>query len=587
MFISLLHLLSLVLLVLSNAQYHLDVGAVHHGSDPYLFPSSDSEHHCFTSQINSVAVIGAGPAGLQHAATLLQHGFQVRLFERDTVPGGNWRYTDETPIDVDYSDKPLPIAGYQPDIPPVLPFSKTFKDGEGGYSLSNRFKEHWLPRPIWNSLSTNSPAAITHLPNINYDEGSPWVLSNHQIQRHVRQYASAHALSPIDDTEHPNATSYGTRVERLRKTNHSNNSEAAKWQLTLRKLTRFVSDVNGLPGIRADWWTEEFDAVVVAAGQYDAPHVPEIKGLPEIAQNSTQIYHSRNYRRPQDLSGKNVLIVGSSVSASEISRDLIGHVKSLTVSARQHDGWKHPFKIRSLARIPQNVSIVPEISEFRSLNEIHLINGTILSGIEEVILATGFLRSYPFLADYHNSTFTGKPYDFDVAPILTDGKSLNSLSFSGHYIEDPTLAFSSVRPWTLGTLQALAFAKVWEGTARLPTRTALWDEYYSRNLKDQPHRPGSGLFGTSSAEGSYRRFVTWINTESYLHGGRLVNYYPLNDREVFINFAGSNGLAGYLTHENFTRADATPAHHYLRGLERGNEERGVTWNDAVWDDLNW
>jgi NADPH-dependent 2,4-dienoyl-CoA reductase/sulfur reductase-like enzyme len=48
--------------------------------------------------IRRVAVIGAGPSGLQSAATLLEHGFRVRLFDRQPKPGGNWFYTPLTPL---------------------------------------------------------------------------------------------------------------------------------------------------------------------------------------------------------------------------------------------------------------------------------------------------------------------------------------------------------------------------------------------------------------------------------------------------------------------------------------------------------
>ena len=45
-----------------------------------------------------VAVIGAGPSGLQYAATLREHGFTVRLFDRSPGPGGNWLSTDVRPV---------------------------------------------------------------------------------------------------------------------------------------------------------------------------------------------------------------------------------------------------------------------------------------------------------------------------------------------------------------------------------------------------------------------------------------------------------------------------------------------------------
>jgi cation diffusion facilitator CzcD-associated flavoprotein CzcO len=57
------------------------------------------EYHKFDKPIKRVAVIGAGPAGLQAAATLKEHNFTtVRLFERQEKPGGTWYYQESTPV---------------------------------------------------------------------------------------------------------------------------------------------------------------------------------------------------------------------------------------------------------------------------------------------------------------------------------------------------------------------------------------------------------------------------------------------------------------------------------------------------------
>lgn len=64
-----------------------------HNSD-----TGNGGHYIFQHPIKRVAVIGAGPSGLQHAATLLEHGFEVRMFERAPMPGGLWFYTDLTPV---------------------------------------------------------------------------------------------------------------------------------------------------------------------------------------------------------------------------------------------------------------------------------------------------------------------------------------------------------------------------------------------------------------------------------------------------------------------------------------------------------
>jgi hypothetical protein len=44
-------------------------------------------YHRFQKDIKDVAVIGAGPAGLQHVVELREAGFNVRLFERRQYPG--------------------------------------------------------------------------------------------------------------------------------------------------------------------------------------------------------------------------------------------------------------------------------------------------------------------------------------------------------------------------------------------------------------------------------------------------------------------------------------------------------------------
>jgi cation diffusion facilitator CzcD-associated flavoprotein CzcO len=46
--------------------------------------------------------VGAGPAGLQAAAKLIEHNFTVRLFERAPHPGGNWLYSEDTPVRESY-----------------------------------------------------------------------------------------------------------------------------------------------------------------------------------------------------------------------------------------------------------------------------------------------------------------------------------------------------------------------------------------------------------------------------------------------------------------------------------------------------
>ncbi|KAJ7862931.1 FAD/NAD-P-binding domain-containing protein [Mycena olivaceomarginata] len=438
----------------------------------------------FDHPIRRVAVVGAGPAGLQAAAKLIEHNFTVRLFERAPHPGGNWLYSEETPVRE--SDKPL---GQTAEIPAQLPVTRYYNEGDDGLTLDDRWTEHWQPRPLWKSLHINTPKVSTELPDVKYDPDTPWVVSHHAVQRHVRSYASHHCLNSNDycpaTASAPPATAYSTRVEKMEK-----NMEAHTWVLTLRRLERLHESHR----ILAEWWTETFDAVVLATGPYTAPHVPDIDGIV--------------YRHPERYAGKTVLIVGASVSASEIARDIGSFAHRIIASVRPANDSMPSIRQLDLSRFPNITEFVPEIAFLEPLSghrngirsgKIHLINGSVLQGIDEIILATGF-RGYSLFPP--NST-TKRPED---------------IHWTGHYIPDPTLAYTFGRPWTLGRYQSYGLAKVWEGIARLPTseQMKLEEEYWREWLGEEV----------------FRRYITWLNNASLEHGGRFVEPPPIENLEI-------------------------------------------------------
>ncbi|KAJ7288593.1 FAD/NAD-P-binding domain-containing protein [Mycena rebaudengoi] len=458
-----------------------------------VLDSSPEQHGTpFHHPIRRVAVVGAGPAGLQAAANLIEHNFAVRLFERAPHPGGNWLYSEETPIREPYPDKPV---GQNPDleIPYQLPAERYYNDGDEGLTLNHRWTEHWRPRPVWYNLFTNSPKVSTELPDVTYDPETPWVLSHHTIQRHIRSYASHHCINSNDHCpatlSAPRVASYSTRVEKVEK-----DAETHTWVLTLRRLERLQQSNQ----ILEEWWTETFDAVVLATGPYTAAHVPEIDGI--------------SYRHPERYAGKTVLIVGASVSASEIARDISPFVHRIIASVRP------PTKpigagLRSLSRFPNTTEFVPEIASFNPLKthtdgirdgKIHLINGSTLQGIDEIILATGYQGTalYP----------PGSP-----------ARPHPNTSWTGHYVPDPTLAYSSSRAWTIGRYQYYGLAKVWEGTARLPPPEV---------IEDPDTRPEVWL-----GEELFRRYITWLNDASLEHGGRFVQPPPIEKIELLKYFS--------------------------------------------------
>ncbi|KAJ7821481.1 FAD/NAD-P-binding domain-containing protein [Mycena olivaceomarginata] len=445
----------------------------------------------FDHPIRRVAVVGAGPAGLQAAAKLIEHNFTVRLFERAPHPGGNWLYSEETP-------------GRRLRYLPSSRVTRYYN--EDGRSTGNLV-------PLWKSLHINTPKVSTELPDVKYDPDTPWVVSHHAVQRHVRSYASHHCLNSNDycpaTASAPPATAYSTRVEKVEK-----NMEAHTWVLTLRRLERLHESHR----ILAEWWTETFDAVVLATGPYTAPHVPDIDGIVDWSKATEggqySVYHSQT-----------VLIVGASVSASEIARDIGSFAHRIIASVRyaKHSGSStsqdSPTSQNSYPK-SRSWSLSVDTVTASAARKIHLINGSVLQGIDEIILATGiprlFLVSSQFVS-IRSIRFNSYSHKIPNNHARTT-KRPEDIHWTGHYIPDPTLAYTFGRPWTLGRYQSYGLAKVWEGSARLPTseQMKLEEEYWREWLGEEV----------------FRRYITWLNNASLEHGGRFVEPPPIENLEI-------------------------------------------------------
>ena len=75
------------------------------------------------------------------------------------MPGGNWHYSDEVPVDTSIpSDRNVAVGDYTPSLPPkgvFLPYVEEYNNVEGNDFLR---RAHRAPKPIWKSLTSNAPA---------------------------------------------------------------------------------------------------------------------------------------------------------------------------------------------------------------------------------------------------------------------------------------------------------------------------------------------------------------------------------------------------------------------------------------------
>lgn len=102
----------------------------------------------------------------------------MHLFERDNVPGGNWHFTEETAPDVPIPNRDISVGDYIPSLPPKgasFPYTEVYRNVERN---AERKREHRGPKPIWDSLTSNTPAVGVRLLLFRYTYLSFCSLSN-------------------------------------------------------------------------------------------------------------------------------------------------------------------------------------------------------------------------------------------------------------------------------------------------------------------------------------------------------------------------------------------------------------------------
>ncbi|KAK7437939.1 hypothetical protein VKT23_018374 [Stygiomarasmius scandens] len=475
--------------VLAAAVFSLTATRTHaqQAQQPFIlnneFPTQGDAFYEFKWPVKKVAIIGAGAGGLISYRTLSQAGYEVLLYERDHHPGGNWHYTEETPPDAPIPNLDPAIADFVPSLPPkgiTLPFEEVY-DLEDVGREKRAFR---APKPIWRGLRSNAPKVIQQIRELPWPEDLSWDISAIQLQGYLRAFASYHGINAND--ENPNVF-YNTRVELVEKRYDTNTGEHRGWRLTLKEFKQI-----GSKSVKARWWTEDVDAVVIASGRYNAPNVPGIPGLDEWnAKFPGSVTHSRVYKTPEEYENKTVLIIGAATSGAEISGIINPYAKKVYLSNRGHHDphYQYPWDI-FLTYVPDNVTFVPEIKAFHPANSakesiIEFVNGTKLTGIDRVISSTGYRYSFPFFPQYHDTSLgDNETASEGPQPLVTDGSHIRSLHLDLVYIEEPTIAFINmnlgIQSFTYSEYQAAALASVWKGQAKIPTQERMWELFEKR-----------------------------------------------------------------------------------------------------------
>ncbi|KUI61323.1 Thiol-specific monooxygenase [Cytospora mali] len=425
--------------------------------------------------IKSVAVIGAGISGVSSAAHLLRHGFDVVVFERSSVAGGVWHFDPRPDRDPEYpgavSSKPLDSAsnGLNQDIQ-----SKTSKDAIEDVALA-----HAPPGPCYEGLMNNVPTTMMRSSLLNWPEGTPEHVTHHVIETYVQSLSR--------ETGAHDVTLYNTRVEEAVK-------EGDKW--IVRTKTLHQGGDHGYT-LEEKQWT--FDAVVVGAGHYHVPLIPNVPGLAEWkSRYPEKVMHSKSYRYPAAFKDKNVLIIGAGVSSLDIAKELDGLANKVYQSSRGGIFDLDP------SFLPANSERVSGLDAFK-LDEgkgvdgsetpgapiqgtVHLTDGRILSDIHHVIIASGYQTTYPFLKGLESDSIPVDDAD-DKIIITADKCVTHNLHKDIFYIPDPTLTFVGVPYYTstfsMFDFQAEVVARVYADLARLPSEEVMKAEHAARKSQGE------------------------------------------------------------------------------------------------------
>ena len=132
--------------------------------------------------------------------------------------------------------------------------------------------------------------------------------------------------------------------------------------------------------------TEAFDHVVCCTGHFSTPNVPHFEGFDQFP---GRVLHAHDFRDAVEFKDQDILIIGTSYSAEDIGSQLWKYgAKSITVSHRTaamgYD-W------------PDNWAEVPLLTHMDGKTA-HFKDGTSRE-VDAVILCTGYLHHFPFMAD--------------------------------------------------------------------------------------------------------------------------------------------------------------------------------------------
>jgi hypothetical protein len=263
-------------------------------------------HGHLISTMKSVGIVGAGPAGLVAAKSLLQKGYRVTVFEAADRVGGMWRAQPG-----EHGDKCSPEMKTN-----LSRFTVAFSD------LS------------WSAINLSDPATRTPSPS-----KPPMFPKAWQVGRYLQTYARKHGVEAN--------IKFNSRI-----TSAKAYEDPQSWE---------VACIDNTTGQTS---TYEFDFLVIASGFFGQP---ASSFDPNSRRKSTNVKHSSDFRNLSALTERagNIVVIGGGISGSEAAAQAAFQISS----ARHSSGKSKPNHAHSTIyhilnrpfynlprHLPQNVS---------------------------------------------------------------------------------------------------------------------------------------------------------------------------------------------------------------------------------------
>ncbi|XP_045208771.2 senecionine N-oxygenase-like [Mercenaria mercenaria] len=144
---------------------------------------------------------------------------------------------------------------------------------------------------------------------------------------------------------------------------------------------------------------ETFSHVIVAAGIFSFPNLPEFPGMNEF---KGRILHSHDFRDARNFTGQRVLVVGAGFTGEDLVLQLLKFGAKHTILA---------YRTRpkgDTCIMPDGVEERPMVERF-DYNKAHFKDGS-SAEIDAVILTTGYRNYFPFLEDRFRIPEETHPY---------------------------------------------------------------------------------------------------------------------------------------------------------------------------------